>query len=137
MSVMDYFFDAVLGLDRVRDNDGMQFADLESAMVEATKIAAEIIVEELRRGGRVGADWRIEVLDSDRTVIGSILFYEVIFEPAANAHAARMMKRHFLGHPDPWPAYQRSEAVIEESRAIAANVRRVFQEIRQRLDKVS
>lgn len=134
---MDFFFDAVLGLDRVRDTDGIQFADVGSAMVEATKIAAEITIEELRRGGRVGADWRIDVLDSAGSLLGSVLFYEVIFEPAANVHAARMMKHHFLGHPDPWPAYQRSEAVLEESRAIAANVRAVFQEIRQRLDQVS
>lgn len=131
------FFDAVLGLDRVRDLEGMQFADLEYAVVEAKNVAVEIAIEELRRGKRVGADWRIEVLDSSRSVLASVLFYEVLFEPAADMHAAQMMRRHFLGNPDPWPPYQRSRAALEETRVIADSVRAVFKEMKQRLDDLS
>ncbi|MBS0234815.1 MAG: hypothetical protein JSR99_15165 [Proteobacteria bacterium] len=134
---MLYFFDAVLGLDRIRDPEGSEFPDVEAAMAEAGKTAAEISIEELRRGSRVGADWRIEILDTSRSVLASVLFYEVLLEPVADMHIARMMRRHFLGSPDLLPAYQRSRAALEDSRAIAENVRAVFSEMKQRLDALS
>ena len=133
---MLFYFDAVLGLDRLRDLDGEELIDGEAALAEGRKISVEIVIEELRNGHRVGADWRIEVFDSERTLVGSVLFYEVLFEPSGDDHTARMMRRHLLGKGPQLQAYLRSQQTLRESQAIVANVRAVFREVKQSLDQI-
>lgn len=120
------FFDVIMGLRRVVGEDGAEFKDIETARAEATTIASEVVIEELRRGGRVGADWRIDVKDAAGIVLSRVLFYEVIFEPIANSYTATSLRRHLLGDPISKPSYHCSMAIIDEARVIAANVRNVF-----------
>lgn len=134
---MLFFFDALLGADRVYDPEGAEFSDQSEAIREAGKITVELIVEELRQGKRVGADWRVDVLDSSRNSVASVLFFDVLFDPEESIHAVRMLRRHLLGEVDTWPPYQRSQAVLEETHEIAANVRAVFREMKQQLDAIT
>jgi len=134
---MLFYFDVIYGLSRVRDPEGSNLSDPVEALSEAEKIAVEIAVEELRRGNRLNADWRVEVLDEAREVVGSALFYDVLFKHPADRHSAAMLRRHFLGESKPWPPYQRSQEALAESREIVASVRSVFRQIKQQLDAIA
>lgn len=131
---MLFYFDMIYGLKRVRDPEGSNCSDRAEALSEAEKIIVELAIEELRRGNRLSADWRIEILDETRAVAGTILFHDVLFDPPGDELSARMLRRHFLGETKPWPPYRRSQAALEESREIVASVRNVFREIKQQLD---
>jgi len=131
------FFDILMGLQRLADAEGAEFDNIEAARAEARTIASDIIIEEIRRGGNVRADWRIDVRDVAGTILAQVLFYEVVFEPIANSYTATSLRRHLLGDTFPIPSYHRSMATVAEARAIAANVRNVVREIKQRLDEIA
>jgi hypothetical protein len=128
------FFDIIMGLQRLADLEGAEFDNIEVAHAEARTIASDIIIEELRRGGNVGVDWRIDERGVAGTILAQVLFYEVVFEPIANSYTATSLRRHLLGDPFPIPSYHRSMATVAEARAIAANVRNIVREIKPRLD---
>jgi hypothetical protein len=131
---MRFYFDVIFGLNRVADTEGSAFSSRAEAFVEAHKIVLELSIEELRKGCRLGADWRVEISDEAHATLGSVLFYDVLFEPPADQYSARILRQHLLGEVRPWPAYQRSQEALAESREIVASVRSVFREMKQRLD---
>ena len=68
------FFDIIMGLQRLADAEGAEFDNIEAARAEARTIASDIIIEEIRRGGNVRADWRIDVRDVAGTILAQVLF---------------------------------------------------------------
>jgi hypothetical protein len=134
---MLYFFDAVLGQKRIKDPEGGEFENAESARAEAAQIAREIAAEESRNGNKIGCDWRIEVLNQTDVLVAHVGLQDVLFgmdakpETSSSTETSSMTGATsaggFLEH------YLRSKALFEESRALTAQMRRTFQEIRSQL----
>jgi hypothetical protein len=129
---MLYFFDAVLGQKRIKDPEGGEFENAESARAEAAQIAREIAAEESRNGNKIGCDWRIEVLNQTDVLVADVSLQDVLFGMDAKSTGSGSMTRAasaggFLEH------YSKSKALFEESRALTAQMRRTFQEIRSQL----
>jgi hypothetical protein len=107
------------------------------ARAEAAQIAREIAAEESRNGNKIGCDWRIEVFNQTGLLIADVKLQDTLFgvdaQPGTGgstgpASMHRMTPAvSFLEH------YLRSKALFEESRALTAQMRRTFQEIRSQL----
>jgi hypothetical protein len=55
----------------IADAEGSEFADLESARLEALATARELAIEDLRNG-RIPSAWRIQISDSNGAVLESV-----------------------------------------------------------------
>jgi hypothetical protein len=136
MLSMRYLFNLAMGTKTIADPEGAEFIRLEEARREAKQIAREVAAQELRQGRAVGSDWKVEVTDRFGNVQATISFEFVILAsrprlahsgPAAEDVTATAADKHFIKH------YYRAQALFEETRGIAANLKATFEEMRGRL----
>jgi hypothetical protein len=131
---MLFYFDVIMGFERVRDLDGGEMRDAESARTEAGNILVEVVVEELRNGKKVGADWRIEIFDEQRSPVASVLLKNIILEPRIDNRSAG---RHLHGSSSERELREKFQDNLLQTRGMWEHARALLGEIQQSLEQIS
>src|SRR5215470_3901413 len=133
---MFYLFNVVVGSEEIPDPEGSEFSCLVDAREEAKQIARDLAAKELQQGRAVDPGWRIEVVDEVGEIHDVISFRSIVMKPrhpivhseqAAEDVPVVTRNAGFLDH------HYRVQALRQEMRTIAANIRASFQEARARL----
>jgi hypothetical protein len=73
-----YYFHSIIGSKQIADPEGTEFDDIYAALVEAEAAPREIAADELKDGGRVPADWRLEIADEHGKVHETVPFVTLV-----------------------------------------------------------
>ena len=132
---MRYFFDVVLGQDRVRDPEGSDLDHFDAATAEAAQIAREFAAEVLSKGEAVRADWTIEVLNEAGQILTTCRLQDVILAVDA-AEGNELSTKHSRIPLAFYEYHWKSKTIFEETRSIVQDVRSTFNEIRKQLEQL-
>ena len=130
-----YFFNLVLGTQRLTDPDGAEYKSLAEAQAEAEQVVRDTAAEELRHGRSIPPDWRVEIADGFGNVHSTALFDGVVLSGRAGSGSANDTEKQaggVRGGTAPQGRQHRASSV-EEMHALAARIRATFQDIREQL----
>jgi hypothetical protein len=135
-----YFFNLVLGTQRLTDPDGAEYSSFAEAQAEADQVARDTAAEELRHGRPIPPDWRIEITDGFGNVHSNAPFEGIVLSgragtPGVSPHADKppggpRAPRGALSAPQ---GQQQPRPSTQEVDALAARIRATFQEMRDNL----
>ena len=130
-----YFFNLVLGTQRLTDPEGGEYSSFAEAQAEAEKVIRDTAAEELRHGRSIPPDWRVEIADGFGNVHSTALFDGVVLSGRAGLGSATDAQKQAAGVrggiAGQGPAHR--EASLVEMQALAARIRATFQDIREQL----
>src|SRR5262245_12997868 len=124
-----YFFNLVLGTQRLTDPDGAEYSSFAEAQAEAEQVVRDTAAEELRHGRSIPPDWRVEIADGFGNVHSTALFDGVVLSGRAGSGSAHETEKQATGIGR--QGRQHREASFEEMHALAARIRATFQDIRE------
>ena len=75
---MRYFIHTVTDTEFIRDPDGEDFADRQTAQQEAAEVARDFMSEALRKGKPLPVNWKVLLALADDTVLMSLPFSKLI-----------------------------------------------------------
>ena len=108
---MRYYFHILTDRERLRDHDGEHFSSLEAAREEATQSARELIADELRRGRAAPSRWRIQIAQSDDTIVDTVRFAPLLMGDGDYPRRPRVTQKidpEFIAHAKATFAYART-----------------------------
>jgi hypothetical protein len=134
-----YFFNLVLGTQRLIDPDGAEYSSFAEAQAEANQVARDTAAEELRHGRSIPPDWRIEITDGFGNVRSNAPFEDIVLSgragiPGVVQHADKPGgPRSRRGDPSAAAGQRQPRASTQELDALAAHIRATIQEMRDNL----
>jgi len=75
---MRYFLNVVTENGLIRDPDGEEFSDIESAVVEAEQIARTLMATELAAGRELPLSWDVQIANARAVVLKQVNFDEIL-----------------------------------------------------------
>ena len=136
---MRYFFNLVLGSQRLTDPDGAEYSSFAEAQAEANQVARDTAAEELRHGRSIPPDWRIEITDGFGNVHSNAPFEGIVLAgrgvlAGVVPHADKPGEpRSPSGDPSAPAGQRQPRASTEALDVLAARIRATFQEMRDNL----
>jgi hypothetical protein len=65
--------------ERIRDPEGQECADLETAWAEADRSARELMAQQLQAGAPPPLAWRIQIADAEDKILATVSFSAIAF----------------------------------------------------------